>query len=599
MFKNYSAAIYSYRLRLLSESAGACLGRGLAVLLLCITACGGVCRTAEAQVPAPSVDVPAHLQVMDLSAQLQLLEDPDAKLGIADVASTERSNAFLSGDAKKNNIGFSTSAWWVRIVLRNDADEARSVLLRQNYPLIDYIDLYEPQSEGRWKAHQTGDRRDFATRDVLHRDLLFPLAIPAHQQQVYYLRYQSQGPVDINLSLLGAAELIGQISGEQMAYGIYFGCVMMLLLWSLLVFVATRDQAFLAYFSYVVVFGAYMSVNNGIAFQFLWPNSPNWGNVSVVVLLGLSIVTSLQFARVILHGRDFAPRLDRFAQVLQVLALAIVAATPFLPYALLIQPIALLTLVLSVFMIVFGIVCLLAGSRTAKVFLMAWGAYMLCSFAYLLKNFGVLPHTFWTQNSWQAGALLEMILLSLTLSSRVRELQTQTRIDALTQLGNRRQFDAYLPLALAKAQRKKQALALLVLDIDHFKKFNDQFGHAAGDDAIRAVAAVLRTCVRKPEIACRYGGEEFVLILPDMDTDAAIVLAERMRQRVLESTQSTHPVRVSVGVANAMEMNYPNAESLFNAADFALYSAKEQGRDRVVAYRDCQPRRKEDGILAT
>ena len=109
-----------------------------------------------------------------------------------------------------------------------------------------------------------------------HRDFLFPLTLPANSERTFYLRYASQGPVDINLSLLDPNELAGELSREQLAYGVYFGCVIMLLVWSGLVFLAVRDGAFLAYFAYVATFGLYMTVNTGFAFQYLWPDSPRW-----------------------------------------------------------------------------------------------------------------------------------------------------------------------------------------------------------------------------------------------------------------------------------------------------------------------------------
>ena len=123
-----------------------------------------------------------------------------------------------------------------------------------------------------------------------------------------------------------------------------------------------------------------------------------------------------------------------------------------LAYSALVKPVTFLILLSVIFLITLGVVSLLAGSRPARFFVIAWSAFLAGSIIFLLKNFGVVPHTFLTQHSWQVGSLLEMILLSMTLSSRMSELQQQSRTDPLTLLGNRRLFDVKLPAEFAVAR---------------------------------------------------------------------------------------------------------------------------------------------------
>jgi two-component system, sensor histidine kinase LadS len=527
-----------------------------------------------------------------LIGHVELLEDRSGTLGIAEVVS---STEFQLAQLDNTNIGFTPSVWWARLTLRNASGQRTTAMLRQNYPLIDYVDLYERADDGSWRQHATGDRRPFGERDIAHRDFIFPLMVPAGTDQVYYLRYQSQGPIDINLSLHSPPELLANISREQLAYGIYYGAVIMLLVWSMLVFVAVRDKAFLAYFAYVASFGLYMATHNGLAFQFLWPNSPAWGNTGLIILLCISLLAALQFSRMILHARDYAPRLDKLAQGLQGIAMLALLAAPLVPYATLIVPVTLLILMSVIFMLVMGCVSAMAGSIPARYFLLAWGAFLAGSIIYLWKVFGVLPHTFMTQNSWQMGSLLEMILLSLTLSSRMNELQHQSRTDALTQLGNRRLFDDKLPAAINMAKHSRRPLVLLMLDIDHFKQFNDRHGHARGDEAIKQVGHALRKLVRKPFLACRYGGEEFAVILPGASHDDATTLAERLRSTVQQDSAGDYPISISIGLAT-FDDTMLTTEQFFEAADFALYTAKEQGRNRCISYRDCKSRREATAV---
>jgi diguanylate cyclase (GGDEF)-like protein len=526
-------------------------------------------------------DAPVRIEKM--SGAVELLEDPGGALDISAVSAPANAG-FVAATLAAANAGFSRSAWWVRFTLRNAADTTRLVYLRQDYPLIDSLDLYEPTAEGGWRRHATGDRKAFGTRDVAHRDFLFPLTLPAGAESTFYLRYASQGPVDINLSLLDPNELTASLSREQLAYGLYFGCVIMLLVWSGLVFVAVRDPAFLTYFAFVATFGLYMLVNTGFAFQYLWPDSPRWGNTCLIALLNLSLITALHFSTTILRAKDYTPRLDRVARLLQILAALAIALIPVLEYSVLVKPVTLLILVSVVFMLALGSISMLAGSRPARFYVIAWSAFLAGSIVFLLKNFGVMPHTFMTQHSWQVGALLEMILLSMTLSSRMSELQHQSRTDALTLLGNRRLFNDKLAAEFALAREQNRPLSLLVIDIDQFKTYNDLHGHAQGDEAIKAVANALRKYARKPYIACRYGGDEFCAILPVTSEASAAVFAERLHAAVQSSLTGEHTVTVSIGYACEVGARFDSAARLFEAADAALYSAKQQGRNCIAAF---------------
>ena len=216
--------------------------------------------------------------------------------------------------------------------------------------------------------------------------------------------------------------------------------------------------------------------------------------------------------------------------------------------------------------------------------MIAWGMLLVGVLAYMLKVFGILPHNLLTQNGFQVGSLVEMVLLSLALASRVRELQRQSRTDTLTRVPNRRYFDEVAAAEFERARRNDGAMALLVVDIDHFKLFNDRYGHARGDEVLRQVAERLSNGVRRGDHVCRFGGEEFALILPGTDGGSAAEVAESLRN-IVESTASTDaPITVSIGVASSRDGEFANTDELFKAADRALYRAKDLGRNRVERF---------------
>ncbi|TIC86032.1 GGDEF domain-containing protein [Crenobacter intestini] len=165
------------------------------------------------------------------------------------------------------------------------------------------------------------------------------------------------------------------------------------------------------------------------------------------------------------------------------------------------------------------------------------------------------------------------------------QLAEQAVRDGLTGVFNRRYLDGFLPGALALARREGGVLSVLLIDADHFKKINDGYGHASGDRVLKAIGAELSAMFRDSDMVCRYGGEEFVVVLHDADAPSAELRAGRLRRQLAAlalAAEDGRPLRftVSVGVA-AFPLHGTNAQALLNAADAALYRAKADGRDRV------------------
>jgi diguanylate cyclase (GGDEF)-like protein len=195
--------------------------------------------------------------------------------------------------------------------------------------------------------------------------------------------------------------------------------------------------------------------------------------------------------------------------------------------------------------------------------------------------------------SAQAHAELRALTEELTLKTRALEeanahlataIETLHRVstqDGLTGIANRRLLDETLDQEAKRAARSGRPLSLLMIDIDHFKPFNDEHGHQAGDDVLRSVAQAIHQCERRAaDLAARYGGEEFAVLLPETDLEQARRIAEALRERIAE----TCPVTVSIGVASCVfHRDDVSCAQLVRASDEALYEAKRLGRNRVVA----------------
>lgn len=229
-------------------------------------------------------------------------------------------------------------------------------------------------------------------------------------------------------------------------------------------------------------------------------------------------------------------------------------------------------------------ICILAlGKGAASLSLALYSAIFLILIIGTAKRFNkVLRHT------WQLSFEKEDLLEALT---KAHDLQTTlARTDSLTGIANRRRFDAVLTQEISRHQRSGGQLALFILDVDHFKKYNDAYGHLAGDACLQRVAQALRKHLhRGSDLAARYGGEEFAGILPDTDPAGALWLAEQIRAEIEKldiehaASSGANRVTVSIGLACLPGKRLGSPAQLIEAADQALYRAKQAGRNRVIA----------------
>jgi diguanylate cyclase (GGDEF)-like protein len=209
----------------------------------------------------------------------------------------------------------------------------------------------------------------------------------------------------------------------------------------------------------------------------------------------------------------------------------------------------------------------------------------------------------WRHRAWIIGALIAalnvtIIALAILFSQQLRhrraaedELRELARTDGLTGVNNRRTFEENVDGEWRRARRNAWPLSMLLIDVDSFKGFNDLYGHSAGDDALIDVARCIAQNVRRPgDTAARYGGEEFAVLLPNTDQAGAMRIAEQIRAAVQalqrgHVASSHHVLTVSIGVATALGEAMATSRELVNAADEALYEAKDAGRNRVLCYR--------------
>jgi diguanylate cyclase (GGDEF)-like protein len=173
------------------------------------------------------------------------------------------------------------------------------------------------------------------------------------------------------------------------------------------------------------------------------------------------------------------------------------------------------------------------------------------------------------------------------------ELEKLVNLDGLTQIANRRCFDDRLSIEWQRLSREQQPMSLLLLDIDYFKRYNDCYGHQVGDECLQAIAQALEKALYRPaDLVARYGGEEFVAILPNTSLDGAVIVAEQIRSAIAnleiphQNSDISDIVTISIGVTTLIPSPKQKSSTLIKQADVALYSAKQQGRNRAIVFNE-------------
>lgn len=543
-------------------------------------------------------------------------------------------------------IGLPPGAYWLRVAIEGRSDRAELFLVEPD-PGWHRVELY--RDPARPPAAVTGVEFPLARRTVRHTQPLLPLVVPPGQRVELLLRLTSHPDRYMRPAtfLVGCEPMMDHFEQELTArhlHGLYGGLMFAIVVYNLFLFFAIRDRIYLRYVLYAGSFGAIWLSQAGIGFELVWPGAPGWNEVSTFAFAVAAIFFGNGFVKAFLELPRLQPRVARVFDTASALALACGAAALLGLWQPAMDTLAVVAFAVCVLFLLAGVRALAAGFAPARIFLFACGALLAGTMAYVLAYFGLLPDVFLTRYGAQIGSALEMVLLAFALGNRIRVLEDEQRraeasylsrleaevhertaslasekaradaargeaeqanralleanrlleqmslADDLTGLANRRRLDAALDAEWRRARRQLLPLAVVAVDVDNFKAYNDRYGHAAGDAALRAVGRVLAAgCRRAGDVAARYGGEEFVLLLPATDLAAATELAESVRREV-RALAIEHRggglsglLTISAGVAATVPPTDEGARELMAAADTALYAAKEAGRNRVVA----------------
>ncbi|RJE71270.1 diguanylate cyclase [Pseudoalteromonas sp. MSK9-3] len=548
------------------------------------------------------------------------------------------------------NLGPITDYVWLKISLNNPSQIELPLLLSIDNNLLDKISAFIQLHNRSLLTLDLGDSLPLMQRPIKHEAQLVPVDLPAQSSGVIYLQIQHHGALNIPLSLWHPIEYLKYKSKFNLIYGILAGFMLAMALSNFTVYSFTRKKYFLSAgfiitiiwllnvhlygFSYRYIYGnwqwlqqyaqpilvlyscllftSFISqtlLNSTQLTSYQKPLKWLW---SIATLLALSLLfmpievallSAYIFSLILALGYWIVALIRyrqgatlRYAHVSLFSALVIAIAYQLcfelglLSGALLDRPITYLCYLLTSIVLTYSLMRKYVSERDSKI--QAQQAKLAQSKA----ADALLKERLHLQEQAQEDLESSIDERTFELQVTLRELEEKNRAleklnmeDALTKVKNRRYFDKRVMMEVRRSRREQTILSVVMLDIDHFKRINDTYGHLVGDQAICAVAEQIQQHLKRPhDEVFRYGGEEFVLLLPNTNAEGAIELAQLIRSDLekfqLTVGEHTLTMTISAGIHSAIARNSKNPTLFTDFADKALYQAKQQGRNRVVVY---------------
>jgi len=553
---------------------------------------------------------------------LQVLTDRGAELSLRQVLSQK--NNFSNVHEKTPNYYYSSSAYWFRIPVKNNLAENKQLYLDVLFPTLDHVKLYVVRTKGDFNIQDSGDRMPASSRPFPEAtSLILPFELAVGESVDLYVRVQGDAQVLLfPFQIRDQDGLRASLLMERLIHGMMIGIVLLLFSYNLLLYIILREPSRLYYLAYLpFAFLAFTAID-GFGPTVLYPSNTWLGNEGMIFFQGASVIFSVLFTRVFLYKKDNI-HLGRWIKAFIGAGILMILSSIFLPVRFSYQFGLAMLFTVSLVLMIFSINAWRHGQTEVRFFVLAQSITWIGSLLFALMIIGVLPFHILLLESISIGVCAGALLHSLAIADRIRILQKQNifaeetahrnlklrreelerlvsqrtselenarrqaelqaTTDILTGIYNRRGLLKAAKSVIGQTMRYDWPLSVAMLDIDHFKLINDQYGHPEGDRVLRDIAQTVTTGIRGMDIFGRVGGEEFLLIMPNTTIDKAADLSDRLRVAIAEHVfvgSPPQPVTASFGVACLTdELN--NTDALIKASDDALYRAKQNGRNRV------------------
>ena len=549
---------------------------------------------------AQTLVLSADRQEYDAAAHVGILRDPTGEMTIAAAAAAAVQGSFRPNAKNRVSLGTVAGAVWLHLNLAipDGRTENRCLMLELSRENMWLVEFYFPVPDGTWHRVEAGYDLPPGRTGVFSR---YPAAHLPHGMSgtvPVFIRLKSHFALGMGVSVRTREAFHRHQVAESYLFGLLYGVPLALSLFNFFIFLSLRDRVYLYYVVFVSTMAAYQAMIHGQV-RMLELFDPRLEVTIHGMLIGIALFFAVLFSKSFLLTRRYTPSMDKVLSAYMALAVVRFAlGLAGLPIAgnMLSQVMGLLSPVLT---ITAGSLCWRRGFAPARFYVLAWSALSVCVVWHVLVSMSLLPWVGISSMMMVFGSALEAILLSFALADRIRVIRRQrdaaekrehryrtlSMIDGLTGLCNRRFLTQELGQRVTQFAHTPMPISMLFMDIDDFKRYNDSFGHPEGDKVLAALAATVTAQVRGQDTTCRYGGEEFVILMPGAGLSEARRVAERIRCAFHAIDFTPDPgraVNVGLSIGAAQLKAGESAEDFLRRADQALYRAKENGKNCTV-----------------
>jgi serine phosphatase RsbU (regulator of sigma subunit) len=380
-------------------------------------------------------EVTSDFSYANISKYLYVFEDSTKKMDFKKVLALD-DNRFKNIQTDDPNYGFKKSDFWLKVVFKNPENLNRNLFLEFDYPLFDKIDVFSQDERGNWVNTQktVGDKVPFQERSIFYRNPVFEISLDPLETRVYFFKIDTESSIQFPTYLYNTKEISKHISITEILFGMFYGILLIMGIYNLVLYFAIQNRSYLYYFVYIFLYGLTQSSLNGHTFQYLWPNSLWWANAVVPIGLTSSGVGAILFMISFLNTEKYLPRFHKIIWGFVMLFSAFTLLGFFLEYRIAVKIGTATMVFLGFFELIVGLVVWKKGNRSAGYFVASWAFFLTGIVVVALIAAGLLPNHPFLRVSHLIGAMLQVVGLSFALADRVntiRKEKEKAQIEAL------------------------------------------------------------------------------------------------------------------------------------------------------------------------
>lgn len=355
---------------------------------------------------------------------IQILEDETNNLSVHQVFA---SKIFYPSTSQTPNLGVSNSSFWIKFELQNKSNY-HNLLLELSAPLIDEATLYTYSPDSSFTVQKIDKSQSFFLRKYKHQNYIFDINVPKNQIRTFFMKIKSGKLIQLPITIGTPQLTFESIVFKDLLSGLYFGIILIILLYNMFLYFTVRDKSYLYYILYILFVGLTQACLYEYSYKYLWPNSSWMATHSIFFIPSLSGIAAVLFANNFLQTKKYTPVFYKFSYIIIVIYLSGIILGFFNVYKLSYNIIDFTGLLLAVSLLYVAAKIALKGYRPAKFFLLAWSFFLASIIVFVMAGKGILPNDNFTNHILQIGSVIEVTLLSLALADRINILKKEKEV---------------------------------------------------------------------------------------------------------------------------------------------------------------------------